>query len=254
MQMFMIRFLNYPLKKRAIVSLFFVTILVLFFSHPYTWADSDSTKKVKKDIRRGKRDYKKYCSSCHGISGEGGGSGAIISGIPPQDLTDKAYMSLLSDEELFERIRYGEDLIPYVQMPGIVHKASKQTMWNIAYYVRTLAVNKGPLKGPTPKERAERFKDPLERGRIYYLRYCSPCHGKTGDGTGWAARTLDGVPVAHNDPIVMAGFTRQQIFKHVKGLKAKRDRSMPIFGKAFVPRTVKVIAAYTKTLSANLQN
>lgn len=236
---------------QAIRYLFFLIIFLLISAYSSAWADTGLAK--EESIKKGERAYRKYCSVCHGRTGIGNGPGAIISGIPPADLTDKAYMSLFSDHDLIMRLKDGEDRFPYLQMAGIADKTSTQTIWNIVDYIRTLEIDKGPLTKPTPEERAEKFKDPRERGRIYYLRYCSPCHGVNGDGKGWAARTLDGTPAAHNDPILMADFTRQQIFEHVKGLRKKQDRKMPIFGKAFTPEIVKVIAAYTKILSGNVQ-
>lgn len=239
---------NY-LKIKVIVPLFATTILALILTCSYTWAGASSREEG--NIENGKKTYKRYCSACHGRKGKGDGQGAIISGIPPRDLTNKAYMAFFTDKGLFKRIKEGEKKFPYLQMSGIGHKASKSTIWDIIAYIHTLAVNKGAYKGLTPREQEKRFKDPLVRGRIYYLRYCSPCHGKTGDGKGWAARTLEGTPIAHNDPIVMSEFTRQQIYKHVRGIKVKKDRSMPVFMKAFTANTVKRIAAYTKTLSKN---
>lgn len=250
--MFIIRFLAFLLKTRALSAIFSITILVSIFAYSYTWAGTNSDR--ERNITKGKKAYKRYCSACHGRRGKGDGSGAIISGISPRDLTNKAYMSLLSDKNLFERIRYGENAFPYLQMSGIDHKASKKTIWDIVDYIRTLEVNKGPYKGLTPKEQEERFKDPKERGRIFYLRYCSACHGKSGDGKGWAAKTLEGTPVAHNNPIAMSKFTRQQIYEHVRGLKKKKDRTMPAFWKAFDPVTVKEISGFTKTLSENAEN
>lgn len=164
------------MKKRTVSSLFSLIIIASIFVLPCTWAEEGDIE-IEKNIQKGKRAYKRYCSACHGTSGKG--DGTLASSIPPRDLTDKAYMSLLSDEDLFKRIKYGEESFPYLQMAGIGHKASKKTIWDIVYFIRTSEVNKGPLKGPTPKERAERFKDPMERGRVYYLRYCSPCHGTT---------------------------------------------------------------------------
>lgn len=239
---------NY-LKIKVIVPLLATTILALILTCSYTWAGASSREEG--NIENGEKTYKRYCSACHGRKGRGDGQGAIISGIPSRDLTNKAYMSLLSDKALFKRIKEGEKAFPYLQMSGIGHKASKSTIWDIVAYIRTLAVDKGPYKGLTPKEQEKGFKDPLVRGRIYYLRYCSPCHGKTGDGKGWAAKTLEGTPAAHNDPVVMSKFTRQQIYKHVRGLKSKKDRTMPVFLKAFTADIVKGIATYTKTLSEN---
>ena len=247
------RFMNNPVrvsysKIKTFVGLFSLFTLLFLFSSPYfTWADSREQR-----LKRGKKAYREYCWACHGKKGLGDGEGAIISGIPPTDISDKAYMSLISEQELFLKIKFGEDRFPHLQMPGVEYQISDKTIWKLIEYMKTLQVDKGPLRVLTPQEKAKRFQNPIERGRIYYLRYCSVCHGATGDGKGWAARTVEGDPVAHNDPIIMNKFTRQEIFKHVKGIKNKQDRSMPIFGRTITSNIVKVIAAYTKTLSENI--
>lgn len=233
----------FPLKI-IYIPLCIIAILSIF-ANRYAIAQDDER------IKRGKEAYKKYCSVCHDETGTGDGHGAVISGILPRDLTDKAYMSLLTDDKIVKIIRYGEDAFPHLQMPGQGNEIPESVGWDIVYYLRTIAVDKGPLKAPSPQERAKRFKEPLERGKIYYLRYCSPCHGISGDGKGWAARgLLEGKPAALNDPALMSKFTEQDILAHVKGLTKKEDRDMPIFGKSITNDMVKVIASYVKTLSA----
>jgi mono/diheme cytochrome c family protein len=236
----------YTIFPLRIVSITLCIIAILStFTNQYAMAQDDERIKI------GKRAYEKYCSVCHGETGTGDGPGAAISGISPHDLTDKAYMSLLSDDEIVKIIRYGEEVFPYLQMPGQGNKIPESTGWDIVYYLRTIAVDKGPLKAPSPQERANRFKEPLERGKTYYLRYCSPCHGISGDGKGWAARgLLEGKPAALNDPALMSKFTEQDILAHVKGLMKKEGRKMPIFGRAFTNDMISVIASYVKILSA----
>ncbi len=237
----------FQMKNRGCNKKALFVVFCLTFINPNAWAEPGSSK--EKRIHRGEAAYRKYCQICHGRSGTGDGPGAEISGIPPRDLTDKAYMSLLSDSDLVQRIKYGEDHFPYLQMPGFDMQVSTQTIWAIIAYIRTLEVDKGPFKGPTPEERARRFKNPMERGRVYYQRYCSPCHGITGDGKGNLAATSGGIPVAHSDPKIMGQYTRQMIFAHVKGLKKKKDRKMLVFGKFFTKKIVQDIAIFTKTLS-----
>lgn len=241
----------YSNKKILILLIFFA--IQTFVLNAYASADDNAPGSAGGDVQEGKKVYIKYCSVCHGIKGEGDGQGSYISAVLPTNLTNKAYMSLFSDDDLVERISAGEDGFPYLQMDGLDNQLSKSTIRKIVSYIRTMAKDTGPLNLPTPEERIEKFKEPLERGRIYYLRYCATCHGVSGDGKGWAARTIDGTPAAHNNPVVMVNFTRQDIFNHVKGLREKNDRKMPVFGKTFKPEVIKEISAYTKTLSENIK-
>lgn len=229
-------------KIKFSITLCIIAILSIFTSQ-YIMAQDD------KRIEKGKKAYEKYCSVCHGETGIGDGPGGEVIGIQPRDLTDKAYMTLLSDDEIAKIILYGEDAFPHLQMPGQGNVISKSMSLDIVYYLRTIAVDKGPLKYPSPQERAKRFKEPMERGKVYYLRYCSHCHGISGDGKGYAARVLERKPAALNDPVLMSKLTEEDILAHVKGLKKKEDRKMPIFGKSITIDMVKVIASYVKTLS-----
>ena len=180
------------------------------------------------DVERGMAAYKHHCIQCHGRNGKGNGQGSMLRGVPTGDLSNKAYMSLLSDHDLYERIAYGEKQFAYLQMPGFGDSLSSSTIKDIVAYIRTLEVDSGELKGPTPNERMERFEnDPLERGRIYYTRYCSQCHGRDGTGDGWAARRSLGQPERLN--IVHQG--RQEIVDYVRGRSGDiKDRNMPVFG------------------------
>jgi mono/diheme cytochrome c family protein len=233
---------NNFLHKRKIIIFFSIAILSIFINQSIMAQDDER-------IIKGKEAYKKYCSVCHGATGSGDGHGGEVSGIPPRDLTDKAYMSLLSDNDIFKVILYGEDAFPYLQMPGQGNEIEEPMAWNIVYYLRTITVDKGHLKTPSPQERADEFKEPIGKGKIYYLRYCSPCHGISGDGKGFAARGLVSKPAVLNDPLLMSKLTEEDILIHVKGVKKKEDRNMPIFGKAITNDMVKDIASYVKTLS-----
>ncbi len=227
---------------KTLVRSFVLVLLVggMVFSALQAWSfvcsEDDS-------LCRGKKAYDRYCAHCHGVSGRGDGEGALIRGVPMGDLTNKAYMSLLSDQELYERIAYGEEKFPYLQMPGWKNILSSRTIWDIIRYIRTLEVDRGPLKGPTPQERAERFrKDPLERGRIYYLRYCSQCHGKNGDGRGWAAKNLLSKPIDFRKTPV----TRQQILDYIRG--KRRGGNMVVFSKIISDQVVDEIIKYIETV------
>gem|GEM_PF-1735768 len=198
----------------------------------------------------GKSIYNRFCIYCHGEKGEGDGPAGALSGVATGDLSNKAYMSQLSDQELHDRIAWGEEKYPYLQMPGWRNSLSDEEIHAVMKYVRTLAVDKGPLTTPSPKEREERFrKDPLERGRIYYLHYCSGCHGKSGHGDGEFAKTLPDRPAALSNPAIAATITVQSINDYLTARKqSKKVRNMPIFEDDFSDK-VDEIVLYIKTLA-----
>ncbi len=198
----------------------------------------------------GKSIYNRFCIYCHGEKGEGDGPAGSLSGVDTGDLSNKAYMSLLSDRELYERIAWGEEKYPYLQMPGWRSSLSENEIRAIVKYVRTLAVDKGPLTTPSPKEREHKFNtDPLERGRVYYLHYCSGCHGKSGHGDGDAAKNMTTRPVALSNPGMTATITTESVNNYLTARKQRKEtRNMPVFEDNFKDK-VDEIVLYIKTLA-----
>jgi len=202
-------------------------------------------------VEAGKRLFNSFCIYCHGFDGSGTDAPAAnLSGVPTGDLSNKAYMSLLSDEEIIDRVAFGEEKFPYLQMPGWRSNLNIEKITAIVAYVRTLAVDKGPLDGrPTPTERLERFKnDPLERGRIYFLRYCSGCHGKKGDGKGWMAAKALNKPAAIGSPKIAPTLTYDSVKAYVTNIDRWDKSYMPVFSEEEILAKLPDIIAYIKTL------
>lgn len=56
---------------------------------------------------KGKALYASQCASCHGAQGKGNGPAAAALNPKPVDLTDKAVMGKLTDQQLFDVIKKG---------------------------------------------------------------------------------------------------------------------------------------------------
>ncbi len=198
----------------------------------------------------GKSIYNRFCIYCHGEKGEGDGPAGSLSGVDTGDLSNGAYMSQLSDQELYDRIAWGEEKFPYLQMPGWRSSLSDGEIRALVKYVRTLAVDKGLLTIPSPKEREQKFRtDPLERGRIYYLHYCSGCHGKSGHGDGEAAKNMTTRPVALSNPGIAATITPESVNDYLTASKQRKEtRNMPVFEDDFKDK-VDEIVLYIKMLA-----
>ena len=200
-------------------------------------------------IEKGKEKYSSFCIYCHGADGAGTGPASGLSGVPTGDLSNKAYMSLLSDDEITDRVAYGEEKYPYLQMPGWRSSLDPEMIKAVVAYVRTLAVDQGPLKGLSPQERMDLFtRDPLERGRIYYLRYCSACHGKSGDGKGWLAEKALKKPIALGSPEINAALTYDKIKNYVTNVDRWDKSYMPVFDEEAILDKLKEIFSHIKTL------
>ena len=200
-------------------------------------------------LEAGKKTYGSFCIYCHGETGEGNGPASALNGVPIVDISNQAYMSLLSDQDIYDRVAYGKEKFPYIQMPGWRSNLDPQEIKSVIVYLRSIAVDKGKLKGPTPKERETLFNSsPLEKGRIYYLKYCSTCHGKKGDGKGPIAIRLKLKPARFDRAEYTAHLTTESITKYVTDINDKRGRYMPIF-EPFIKAHIDEIMLYLKTLS-----
>jgi mono/diheme cytochrome c family protein len=226
-------------------------VLLLVFSgiySSYCLADQST-------IENGKQIYNAFCIYCHGPDGAGNGPAAGLSGVPTGDLSNKAYMALLSDQELIDRVAYGEEKFPYLQMPGWRTNLNPEQIEAIIRYVRTLAIDKGPLQGPSPQERLARFTDdPLERGRIYYLRFCSACHGEQGDGDGWMASRALNKPAALSSTEIVSTLTYERVKDYITGNNRAESSYMPMFTPAEIIDRLDDIIAYIKTLPDQRQH
>lgn len=202
------------------------------------------------NLTEGKSIYDRFCIHCHGPKGEGDGPAGSLSGVDTGDLSNKAYMSQLSDQDLYERTAWGEEKFPYLQMPGWRSSLTEQEIRSIIIYVRSLAVDKGPLTTPSPKQREEKFRtDPLERGRIYYLHYCSNCHGKSGHGDGEAAKNMTTRPVPLSNPGIASTITFQSISDYLTASEERKGaRNMPVFEDQFKTK-INDIVLYIKTMA-----
>ena|SRR5215469_7218979 len=92
--------------------------------------------------------YDEYCSNCHGDSGKGDGSDAMMYDPAPSDLTDAAHMSKLADGEIYYQITQGRK-----PMPSFRKKLSEDQRWQLVILVRTFS---GALAAPpAPSKTAE---------------------------------------------------------------------------------------------------
>jgi mono/diheme cytochrome c family protein len=93
---------------------------------------------VSANLEQGKALYKINCASCHGESGKGDGPAAGVLKPPPRDHTDSAYMSTLSDDEIFRVIKMGGALKGKPLMPS--HPQFKDPeLRALVAYVRSLS-------------------------------------------------------------------------------------------------------------------
>ncbi len=85
----------------------------------------------------GKKLFLTYCFICHGKTGRGDGLAAELLDPKPRDFTDDAYMSGLSDQQLFDSVSGGG-----AGFGGSAHMStwedsfSIQERWDLVAYLR----------------------------------------------------------------------------------------------------------------------
>jgi len=173
----------------------------------------------------GRKLYMTYCYTCHGVTGRGDGPAARELAIKPRNLTDDAYMSARSDQDLYSVISGGSAAIHrFSEMPAWKAFLYHERIWDLIAYIRTLHRPRAAPGQPAPQP------GDVERGKRLYADYCAVCHGREGRGDG---------------PVTMMFGPRPFDFTDAAGMAAKQDADLyfAIFGggeaigkSAYMPR------------------
>jgi mono/diheme cytochrome c family protein len=102
---------------------------------------SDAVLKAAKPI------YDQKCSDCHGDTGKGDGSDAMMYDPPPANLTDAAHINKLTDGEIYYQITEGRK-----PMPSFKTKLTDEQRWQLVLLVRSFANGTAPPPAPTPAD------------------------------------------------------------------------------------------------------
>jgi len=217
-------------------ALFAAGVLVLFFA-PFggaqaTVADGpESPANAAGQEPLGRALFERHCSVCHGLQGAGDGRAAYLLRPAPRDFT-AAKFRMVSTEN---GVPTQADLIATIKrgMPGSAMPPwewlSEEDLWNLADYVRDLAVEgqvtrllayaeeqDEELTEAEARELAETKMQPgeqveigglptadpvtLHEGERLYMRLCAACHGEDGTGDSPVERwNEDGTPNSARD-------------------------------------------------------
>ena len=98
------------------------------------------------NLNASKPVYNEYCANCHGDTGKGDGSDAMMYDPAPSDLTEPKHMNHLTDGEIFYQITQGRK-----PMPSFRKKLTEDQRWQLVILVRTFAATPPvPAKSPEP--------------------------------------------------------------------------------------------------------
>jgi mono/diheme cytochrome c family protein len=152
-----------PKKPKTLQKLLFALVILLIFLsiglaafHKTPWSVPLEDKLRKNplagsdaNLNAAKPVYNEYCSNCHGDSGKGDGSDAMMYDPSPSDLTDAKHMNHLTDGEIFYQITQGRK-----PMPSFRKKLTEDQRWQLVILVRSLAASAAssptPTKAPEP--------------------------------------------------------------------------------------------------------
>jgi len=143
------------------------------------------------DAENGAQVYAQRCVWCHGEEGDGEGPAAERLNPPPRDFTSAQYKikttafedDFANDDNMFRMIRDG---MPATAMPGWSDVLSEQEMWDLVWYIKTLAGLEEEELGADMDygTQVESSPESIATGKQLFHEddRCVECHGKEGKG------------------------------------------------------------------------
>ena len=127
-----------------------VMAIVLAAFHKTPWVVPEAEKARKNplsysvsNIAAARQIYDDKCVNCHGDTGKGDGSEAMMYDPPPADLTDAHETAKTTDGEIFYQITEGKK-----PMPSFKKRFTEEQRWQMVFLVRSFA--QPPTPEPTP--------------------------------------------------------------------------------------------------------
>src|ERR1700756_2371050 len=156
-------------KPKTLQKLLFALVIALIFLsiglaalHKTPWRVplEDKLRKNPLDasaanLNAAKPVYNEYCANCHGDSGKGDGSDAMMYDPSPSDLTDVKHITPLPDGEIFSQITQGQK-----PMPSFRKKLTEDQRWQLVILVRTFARPTASAPPPTKTPEPPALKNP----------------------------------------------------------------------------------------------
>jgi mono/diheme cytochrome c family protein len=128
-------------------------VLAAFHNTPWIVPEADKQRKnplslSEVNLNAAKLIYSEKCANCHGDTGKGDGSDAMMYDPAPQDLTDAGKMQKVTDGEIFYQITVGRK-----PMPSFKKRLTEEQRWQLVVLVRSFAA--AASASPTAPENAK---------------------------------------------------------------------------------------------------
>ena len=242
---------------RQFLRLLAASVLCLVFAQP----GNTQVAAKRGNLTTGKNVYNEICFACHGVKGDGKGPSWFNTKPSPQVFINATYMSRLTDEYMFNVVKYGKLAVLNRQipdkkfeslaMPAFGAVLDDQQIRDLIKFER--AFSQG---GPQSAEMREIFE-----------AACAVCHGKGGRGDGERATAVqpapkyfvsDAQPSPMNltDPQLMGRFNDDFLFSLIKNGKIGAitedgfDTMQP-FGQVLSDKEIRSAIRYVRETFVN---
>lgn len=190
-------------------------------------ANQTENKTQSADLsEKGSALYKKYCSMCHGLNGEG------YLADEASALSNQNFLVSASDDYIIQGIlrgRPGTPMSAWAKEKG--GTLSPEDAAAILYFLRTWQ------KEPSIHLSNVTVKGNIENGAKIYQRWCSACHGKQGDG---------GKAIKLNNPVFQE--TASDGFIHYTIENGRRKTPMSAYKNTLSSKEIDDVVSYVRTL------
>ena len=147
-----------PKKQKTLQKLLLVLVILLivlsiglagFHKTPWSVPLEDKLRTnplsaTDTNLNAAKPVYNEYCANCHGDTGKGDGSDAMMYDPAPSNLTERQHMNHLTDGEIFYQITQGRK-----PMPSFRKKLTEDQRWQLVILVRSFVAPSTPPPAPT---------------------------------------------------------------------------------------------------------
>lgn len=176
------------------------------------------------------------CLGCHRLGGEGGRIGPDLSSLSSRLQPDFVYQFVVDPQTLQPQTIMPKIVMPRNQLELIVNYLLQQNL------PRTDADDLSPLDYPVQFAAAD------STAELRYLRFCSPCHGANGDGSGYNARYLPKPPTNFADKTYMSQRPDDTLFDGIfaGGYILNKSHLMPPWGHTFETSEIRQLVSFLR--------
>jgi len=213
------------------------------------------------DLNIGKQVYHEICFACHGVKGDGKGPSWFNTKPSPQVFINAVYMSRLTDEYMFNVVKYGKLAVLNRQIPN-------KKFESLAMPAFGQVLEDNQIRELIKFERAfSQGGAQSAKMREIFNDACAVCHGKSGRGDGERASAKQPAPkyfvseaqpspMNLTDPQLMARFNDDFLFSLIKKGKigaVVEDRfdTMQPFGQVLSDKEIWSVIRYVRETFVN---